>query len=124
MSFWRRALGNRGERAAVRYLRKAGWKVVARNFRCPAGEIDIIIDNGTTLAFVEVRTRSGEFDGDMGSVFPISKRRQVEQVARVWLSGRQNLERAFRFDAILIHDRDGRTQVQHIEEAFRPQRLK
>jgi len=123
MSFWRRALGDRGERAAVRHLRRSGWKVVAQNFRCPAGEIDIIIDDGATIAFVEVRTRGGEFDGDVGTVFPMSKRRQVEQVARVWLASRPNLARAFRFDAILVREQSGKQLIEHIQDAFRPQRF-
>lgn len=128
MSFFQRwlgrgGLGNRGERASAKYLRRCGWKIVARNYTCPAGEIDLILDDGATIVFVEVRTRSATDGLDTGSVFPPRKRRQVENVARSWIAAHTHLERAYRFDAILVNPNAAqREQIQHIEEAFRPQR--
>ncbi len=52
-------LGQRGETAAVEFLRKKGYKILMRNFRASGGEIDIVALDGDTVAFVEVKTRSG-----------------------------------------------------------------
>jgi putative endonuclease len=54
----RNPLGERGENVAAHFLRKSGLKIIARNFKCPLGEIDIIGRDGKTLVFVEVKTRA------------------------------------------------------------------
>ena len=53
------ALGRRGERLATQHLRSAGWTVVAKNYRFGRREIDLIVQKGPLLAFVEVKTRAG-----------------------------------------------------------------
>ena len=55
----RRSLGQRGEALAADYLRRMGYQVLATNFRCQWGEVDIVAMDGSTLVFVEVRTRRG-----------------------------------------------------------------
>ena len=52
--------GQRGEEIAALYFTERGYNIVARNWRCPTGELDIIMEKGDTLIFVEVRTRSGK----------------------------------------------------------------
>jgi hypothetical protein len=57
---YKRQLGRRGEDLATAYLRQQGYVILARNWRCPVGEIDIVAREGEILAFVEVRTRRGD----------------------------------------------------------------
>ena len=59
----RRKLGDFGEQAAAAHLLRQGYALVARKWRCPAGEIDLLMRDGATLVFVEVRTRRGELVG-------------------------------------------------------------
>ncbi len=121
MSFIRRWLGQSGEHAAAKYLRRRGWKIVERNYTCPAGEIDLIADDGTAIVFVEVRTRSTNSELDAGSVFPPAKRRQVSKVARAWIQAHRHLERAYRIDAILVNPAAKKCdRILHVEDAIRP----
>ncbi|HSG69457.1 MAG TPA: YraN family protein, partial [Planctomycetaceae bacterium] len=61
--WWNRLFGDRGERLAVRHLKKSGLKIVARNYRNRFGEIDIIALDGQTIVFVEVKTRKSNAAG-------------------------------------------------------------
>ena len=54
--WWRRWFGTRSERAAAIYLKRLGYRIVARNFSCPLGELDLISLDGTCIVFVEVRS--------------------------------------------------------------------
>ena len=56
-------LGRRGERAAEKYLRRNGYRIVARNFRAAGAEIDLVAMDGETLVFVEVKTRRSRISG-------------------------------------------------------------
>lgn len=56
-------LGRLGEDLAARYLRGRGYEIIERNYRCQAGEIDIVAKDGSWLVFVEVRTRTGRYFG-------------------------------------------------------------
>lgn len=59
----RRATGRQGEELAAAYLRRCGYGIIATNWRCAAGEIDIIATDGPTLVFIEVRTRRASTPG-------------------------------------------------------------
>ena len=75
----RKATGARGESAAVAYLRHKGYSIVATNWRCRRGEIDIVAQDGPALVFVEVRTRnSRQLGTPEESVTPTKQRRLVE----------------------------------------------
>jgi putative endonuclease len=60
----RSILGRSGERRAEKYLRRQGYRLVARNYRCPIGELDLIFLDGKTVVFVEVKTRTGAEHAD------------------------------------------------------------
>ena len=66
----RRELGKKGEDAATKFLLRRGYKIVERNWRCPAGEADIIAFDGSTLVFVEVKTRSDIDKGTLKKQLP------------------------------------------------------
>ena len=109
----KRRLGFFGERRAVKFLVKNGYKIVERNFRCPFGEVDIIASTGDILAFIEVKTRSGEAFGRPNEAVRRDRQRRYMNSARYYFSGRE-IDCVVRFDIIEVLN--GR--VNHIENAF------
>ncbi|MFZ6719324.1 YraN family protein [Undibacterium sp. Ji49W] len=97
----RRRSGDEAENQALLYLQKAGLKLVMQNFSCKGGEIDLIMQDGATLVFVEVRKRSSmQFGGAVASVTPAKQRRMVH-AAQVYLLSKKS-QAACRFDLIAI----------------------
>lgn len=93
--------GAAGEDAALAYLLAQGLVLVERNFRARTGEIDLIMADGNTLVFVEVRKRSGKgFGGAAASVTP-AKQQRLARTAQLYLQKRQILP-ACRFDVVAI----------------------
>ena len=112
-------IGKTGERLARRALRSAGCKILARNYRCGAGEADLIALAGDTLVFAEVKTRRGDTFVDPASAIDTDKRKRYRRVARYYLhrTGREDLN--VRFDAIVVVlAPDRRPQVRHVPDAF------
>ena len=116
------ALGRRGERLATQHLRSAGWTVVAKNYRFGRREIDLIVQKGPLLAFVEVKTRAGGGCGHPEEAVTWRKRREIEAVAEEYLVRNARSGNQVRFDVIAIEvAADGRvTRLQHLEDAWRP----
>src|SRR5258707_7332564 len=79
------ALGDRGENMAARYLRNQGYKIIMRNFRCDAGEVDIIARQRDMLVFVEVKTRAYDDPTPEEQVDPV-KQQQIQKAAKLYLS--------------------------------------
>ncbi|MFG2713845.1 YraN family protein [Streptomyces goshikiensis] len=81
-----RALGRYGEELAARRLTEAGMTVLARNWRCRSGEIDIVARDGDALVVCEVKTRrAGEFEHPMAAVRP-GKAERLRRLAGRWLA--------------------------------------
>ena len=80
------AVGAYGERVAVRTLTDAGMSIIDRNWRCAAGEIDIVALDGSTLVFCEVKTRRGEATGAPAEAVTAAKVRRLRALAAVWLA--------------------------------------
>jgi putative endonuclease len=111
---WRRRLAEAGERAAAAHLERGGMRIVERNYRCTAGEVDLIALDGGTVAFVEVKLRHPPFD-------PLEavdgrKRRQVCRAAFDFLLRRGMLGRPARFDVVAVEA--GTYSCTHIADAF------
>lgn len=111
--------GDAAERLAEQYLLRAGLKLVTRNFRCRLGEIDLIMQDGNSLVFVEVRQRrSRGFGGAAGSI-GFHKQRKLVAAAQFYLGG---LDRTppCRFDAVLLDAPDdrGASRVEWLKNAF------
>jgi putative endonuclease len=100
---YKRRLGQRGEEIAAGYLREQGYTILARNWRCPAGEVDIVAREGETLAFVEVRTRrrGSRLGTPEESVTPRKQARMVE-VAQTYLQEAGLGDVAWRIDVVAI----------------------
>ncbi len=98
------ARGARAEAAAARYLRGRGSRLIASNVHCRGGEIDLIVDDRGTIAFVEVRLRSHASHGGAAASITPAKRRRIVRAARHWLAtdGGAYRHRNLRFDALLF----------------------
>lgn len=109
----KRRLGFSGERKASAYLKRSGYKIVERNFRCPFGEVDIIAAKDDVLAFVEVKTRSDDTFGQPNEAVRGDRQRRYKNCARFYFSGRE-MDCTVRFDIIEV-TKEG---INHIENAY------
>ena len=90
-------LGSEGEDLAVRFLQKKGYRIVARNYKTPVGEIDIIARDGDTIVFIEVKTRTDISFGYPFEAVNKRKRQKLKNLALLYLK-RQGKESPVRFD--------------------------
>ena len=111
-------IGALGEDAAVDLLRRDGYRIVARNHRCPRGEIDVVAEKGEVLVFVEVRTRTSALFGGPEETVDFRKQRRVIAAARDFLAQRRGPPRAARFDVIAVVDGPGGPALTHFPNAF------
>jgi putative endonuclease len=108
--------GSEAERYAELFLRRHGLVLLQRNYRCRFGEIDLIMQDGATLVFVEVRMRTSDaFGGAAGSITFV-KQRKLLRAARHYLAALR-FEPSCRFDAVLLSGRSG-GDVEWIRNAF------
>ncbi len=111
-------LGKRGEREAEKYLKKKGYKIIARNFRVKGGELDIVAEKDGEIVFVEVRTRkSGEFMDPVYSIGP-RKRERLRRAAQVFLVSRGLDLLPCRFDVITLVGEGKGFTLEHYENVF------
>jgi putative endonuclease len=93
--------GRLGEWLCLWYLRLRGWRIVARGWRCPAGEIDILARRGRVLAVVEVKSRAGI--PDAAAIPSPRQRRRIARAAEAFLKGRPDLAGlSLRFDLMQV----------------------
>ncbi|WOF21578.1 YraN family protein [Microbacterium betulae] len=112
-------LGRAGEERAARYLASAGYDILARNWRCPEGEIDIVARRGARLAVVEVKTRSGTAYGHPLEAVDARKLRRLWRLAAAWVRAHPAAAagRSLRVDAIALTGRDPETaRLEHLED--------
>jgi putative endonuclease len=115
---YRQRLGARGEDRAADWYRAAGYDVVARNWRCAEGELDLVVGRPGELVFCEVKTRSSDRFGVPAAAVTIAKQRRLRTLAARFLAD-QSLDavtvgRSVRFDVVAV---SGST-VDVIEAAF------
>ncbi len=115
----RQTLGARGEELAVAELRRQGMQVVARNWRCRLGEIDVVatetVAGRTTVVFCEVKCRSGLGFGDPLEAITWAKLRRLRSLAAEWMRVHEMSAAAVRLDAVgvlLIRGRE--PTVRHV----------
>ena len=112
-------LGDRGERMAAEYLERAGWSILARNFRLGHREIDLVARRGEVVAFVEVKTRAGLGYGHPLEAITAKKRREIQVVAQVCVERHGKPGDVYRYDAIAVLIIDGAApQIEHVEDAW------
>ena len=113
----RKETGQRGEDFAALYFRERGYTIVARNWRCPTGELDIIMEKGNTLIFVEVRTRSGKKYGTPEESITPGKQARLIELAETYLQETQAPHQSWRIDVAAVRLVSGLPQINHIENA-------
>jgi putative endonuclease len=99
---YKRRLGRRGEEIAVAYLRRQGYRVLARNWRCTAGELDIVAREEGTLAFVEVRTRRGDRFGTPEESITPTKQAKLVELAQTYLQENGLTDQNWRIDVVAV----------------------
>ena len=112
----RRALGTAGEAAVAAWYADRGYEVVARNWRCPTGELDLVVRKGRTLVFCEVKSRSSSaFGAPVEAVTP-AKQARLRRLAGCWLEAGGTKARAsdLRFDVASVLA----GEIEVIEGAF------
>ena len=115
----RAALGAYGERVAVRLLTDLGMEVLDRNWRCRAGELDVVAREGAALVFCEVKTRRASGFGHPVEAVTAVKRRRLRQLARAWLDAHDHHAPDLRVDVVgVLVPRSGPAQVTHLRNAF------
>jgi putative endonuclease len=111
--------GELGERAAKKFLQKAGLKFLAANFRSERGEIDLIFRDGDCLAFVEVKTRSSENWSRPAAAVNAERRRRLSQCALDYLRKLKNPAVKIRFDIVEVLLKDGEvSEIRHLPNTF------
>ena len=113
------AVGAYGEQVAVGHLVEAGLVVLDRNWRCPAGELDIVARDGDTLVFCEVKTRRGDRHGSPAEALVAAKTARLRRLAARWLATSGVRASTIRFDVISVRpQRSGAAAVEHLRGAF------
>ena len=122
MLFSRKQSGDAAEEAAEKALKKRGCRTIARNYSSREGEIDLIIREGETLVFVEVRAKRSEKFGSPAESVTQAKQRRITRTAEHYLAneGAKYRQCPLRFDVVSIRlDETGKpVEVEHIPDAF------
>lgn len=118
MTVERRRLGVDGERAAERFLRRRGYTIIERNYRCRVGEIDLIALDGNSVVFVEVKTLSAALFGAPHDAVGGRKQRQLARVAEYYLAAQRLEDREVRFDVVSVAQRGDDLVCELIRDAF------
>jgi putative endonuclease len=117
-----KSLGDRGEDAAAKFLKRQGYHILARGLDSRLGELDIVAVDGRTVVFVEVKTRRSDEMGDPAEAIDKRKEQRMTQAALRYLKTNRLLEYASRFDVVAITwPENSRTPtIEHYKNAFSP----
>ena len=111
--------GELGERAAEKYLKGQGMKLLARNYRSTRGEIDLVFRAADCLVFIEVKTRSSEGWTRPAAAVDARKKKLLSQTALDYLKQLKNPEVKFRFDIVEVLLEEGEVrEVRHLANTF------
>src|SRR5438552_127185 len=97
-----KSLGERGEEAATRFLKRRGYHILARHLDTRLGELDVIAADGRTVVFVEVKTRSSSDAGHPADAIDDRKEQRMTQAALGYLKSHRLLDHAARFDVVAV----------------------
>ena len=114
-------LGRWGERRCGKFLKNKGMKILARNFSCKTGEVDIIaVDSEGVVVFVEVKTRADESFAEAEHAIGYAKKRRLIRASRFFLAKHNIEDRPCRFDVVVIVGKGRGAEIRHYENAFVP----
>ncbi|MGH9246730.1 MAG: YraN family protein [Acidimicrobiales bacterium] len=114
MTTARRELGASGEAAAAAWYEANGYEVVARNWRCRQGELDLVVRQARTVVFCEVKTRTSDAFGVPAEAVNHAKRQRLRHLAARWLADAGFPVREIRFDVVSVLD----GHIEVIQGAF------
>jgi putative endonuclease len=116
------SLGKQGEDAAAKFLRRQGFRILARSVDSPLGELDIVAVDGRTVVFVEVKTRRSSDAGHPTEAVDSRKEQRMTQAALAYLKANRLLNYAARFDVVAITWPEDARQptIEHYKNAFSP----
>lgn len=112
------SLGKHGEERVLSFLKKKGYRILAQNYRCRAGEIDIIARDGKIIAFVEVKTRTSLRYGSPFLAVDLRKQKKIARTAASYLKEKRATGRNCRFDVVGITLSEGEEEIELIKDAF------
>ncbi|MDR1422036.1 MAG: YraN family protein [Coriobacteriales bacterium] len=118
MTAQRKHLGKLGEEIACWYLEQEGLRIIERNWRCAAGEADIIAHEEDEIVFVEVKTRSDIEKGLPEDAITAAKRQRYERIAMYYLMEKNPSSARIRFDVIAILRKENHNLLRHHRDAF------
>jgi len=110
-------LGKDGESKAKSWLEEKGFRLIAENYRCPLGEIDLICQDKDFFVFIEVKTRKSLNFGDGAESVDFRKQARIQKAAQYFMKSKKLHDRPFRFDVISILLGKSET-INHIVSAF------
>jgi putative endonuclease len=111
-------LGSRGERAAEKYLRRCGYRIVKRNFRAAGAEIDLVAMDGDVLVFVEVKTRRSRDAGAPEEAVDERKQKQIRRAGELFATRYREDEIEMRFDIVAVDASGERLEIELLRNAF------
>src|SRR5690242_2410096 len=109
-----REVGRQGENQALEYLRSRDWRLLEANYQTKWGEIDLIMQDGRTLVFVEVKRRQNLNYGDPEQAITPLKQRHLIRAALCYVKANRIVERLIRFDSVSV----GPDGIRLMENAF------
>jgi putative endonuclease len=113
------AVGRYGEDVAVAFLQAAGMDVLARNWRCPTGELDAVLRDGDVTVFAEVKTRRSDRYGTPAEAVHPAKVTRLRRLAGAYLAANPQHHGEIRFDVLSVRpSRRGAAEVVHLRGAF------
>jgi putative endonuclease len=118
----KKSLGQSGEDAAARFLKRKGYRILARHLDLPMGELDIVAVEKRTIVFVEVKTRTSDDAGHPSEAIDARKEHRMTQAALAYLKRNGLLNYAARFDVVAVSwpKNARRPIIEHYENAFSP----
>jgi putative endonuclease len=118
MTLRRVALGKTGEDLACAELERRGYAILARRYRCRAGELDIVARDGRTIVFVEVKSRAGWGFGDGAEAVTMTKQRRIAHMAIDYLTRHHLDDRPCRFDVVSVRVGQDAPLIEIFSNAF------
>jgi putative endonuclease len=115
----KRDLGQRGEQLAAVHLQNQGYTIIATNWRCTLGELDIVARKDNTLVFVEVRTRRAQTTEEAFESVNLHKQTRLQHLAYAYLAAHDLHEMDWRVDVVAVAIlRSGQPVIEHVENAL------
>jgi putative endonuclease len=112
-------LGERGEKLALRFLQRKGYKILAQNYRCRVGEIDIVAQEGGKIVFIEVKCRQKLTFGPPQAAISEKKKLRLIKIAQFFLLEHHLENSPCRFDVVtIIIPKRGKIKIELTQDAF------